>query len=80
MKLEDARSPRWGSKCVSCWEPFVSLCPSLWLLWAALTQLAGFVFEPRALVDPMTIVGSILDTVATSRDVVGALYKESGDA
>jgi hypothetical protein len=27
----------WGSGCVSCWPPFVSLCPSLYLLWAVLT-------------------------------------------
>jgi ABC-type transport system involved in multi-copper enzyme maturation permease subunit len=26
----------------TCWLPFVLLCPSLCLLWAALTQLAGF--------------------------------------
>jgi hypothetical protein len=37
MKLEDARSPRWGTRCANCWTPFVSLRPSLWLLWVALT-------------------------------------------
>jgi hypothetical protein len=30
----------------SCWQPLVSPCSSLWLLWAALTQLAGFSLEP----------------------------------
>jgi hypothetical protein len=30
----------------SCWLPFVSLCPSLYLLWAMLIQLAGFALEP----------------------------------
>jgi hypothetical protein len=30
----------------SCWPPFVSLCPLLCLLWAALTQLVGFALEP----------------------------------
>jgi hypothetical protein len=30
----------------SCWPPFVSLCPSLCLLWAALTRLAGLAIEP----------------------------------
>jgi hypothetical protein len=28
------------------WPPFVSLHPSLWSLWAALTRLAGFAFQP----------------------------------
>jgi hypothetical protein len=25
MKLEDAGSPRWATKCINCWPPFVSL-------------------------------------------------------
>jgi hypothetical protein len=29
----------------NCWPPFVSICPSLCLLWAALTPLAGFALE-----------------------------------
>jgi hypothetical protein len=33
----------------SYWPPFVSLCPSLYLLWAALTRLTGFSLEPRAI-------------------------------
>jgi hypothetical protein len=31
---------------VSCWPPFVSPCPSLFLLWAVLTQLEGFDLDP----------------------------------
>jgi hypothetical protein len=30
----------------NCWPPFVSLCPSLYLHWVALTQLADFTLEP----------------------------------
>jgi hypothetical protein len=33
----------------SYWPSHVSLCPSLCLLCAALTQLVGFAFKPRAL-------------------------------
>jgi hypothetical protein len=42
MKLEDAGSPRWGTECANYWPPFMSLRPSLWLLWVALTQLSWF--------------------------------------
>jgi hypothetical protein len=80
MKHEDVGSPRWGSGCASCWPPFLSLCPSVWLLWVALTRLAGFTFEPYALVDPMAIMGHVLDTIVISHDVEGASYEESDDA
>jgi hypothetical protein len=30
----------------NCWLSFVSLYPTLCLLWAVLTQLAGFALEP----------------------------------
>jgi hypothetical protein len=30
----------------SYWQPFVLLCPLLYLLWAALTRLLGFTLEP----------------------------------
>jgi hypothetical protein len=33
-------------KSVSSWPPFVSLCPSLYLLSAVLTRLVGFALEP----------------------------------
>jgi hypothetical protein len=52
MKIEDVRAPRWSSGCASWYPPFVLLRPSLWLLWPALTRLAGFTFKPKALVDP----------------------------
>jgi hypothetical protein len=59
--------------------PFVSLRSSFWLLWAALTWLAGFAFEPCALAYPTTIVRPVLDMVTISHAVEGALYEESGD-
>jgi hypothetical protein len=46
MKLEDAGSPQLGTGCASCWPPIVSLHPSLWSLWAALTHLVDFAFKP----------------------------------
>jgi hypothetical protein len=45
MKHEDVGSPQWGFGCTTCWPPFVSLRPSFWLLWAALTRLVGFAFK-----------------------------------
>jgi hypothetical protein len=33
-------------KSVSCWPPFVSLCPLLYLLRETLTRLVGFALEP----------------------------------
>jgi hypothetical protein len=30
----------------SCWLPFVSLCPPLYMLWAVLTQVVGFALKP----------------------------------
>jgi hypothetical protein len=67
-KLEDVGFSRWGIGCDSCWPPFVPLRPTLWLLWAALTRLMDFAFEPWALAEPMIIVGPTLDTVVVSRD------------
>jgi hypothetical protein len=52
MKLEDAGFPRWGTRYASYWPPFVSLRSSLWSLWAALTHLAGFAFQPGAVNSP----------------------------
>jgi hypothetical protein len=46
MKVEDVGPPQWRLGRASCWPPFVSLCPLLYLLRAALTRLVGFTFKP----------------------------------
>jgi hypothetical protein len=43
-------SARSGGGCY--WPSFVSLCPSLCLLWAMLIQLANCALEPGGLADP----------------------------
>jgi hypothetical protein len=40
----------------------------------------SFTFEPRALADPTTIVGPVLDTVVVSHDVEGMSYEVLDDA
>jgi hypothetical protein len=35
-----------ASESASCWQSHVLLCPSLYLLYATLTRLLGFAFEP----------------------------------
>jgi hypothetical protein len=59
MKLEDAGFPRWGTRYASYWPPFVSLRSSLWSLWAALTHLASFAFQPGAVNSPPAIRGPL---------------------
>jgi hypothetical protein len=72
MQLEDVGSPLWGTRCTNCWPPFVSLHPSLWSFWMALTHLAGFTFEPGVVSSPPppAIEGPIGDMTFVS--LVGA--------
>jgi hypothetical protein len=42
---------------VNCWPPFVSLCPSRYLLSAVLTRLAGFALEPHVVAGPWKLWG-----------------------
>jgi hypothetical protein len=58
MKLKDVGSPRWGIGCSNCWPPFVSLRPSLWLLWAALTRLSGFCLQTLSFARPHGNLGT----------------------
>jgi hypothetical protein len=61
----------------SCWPPFVSLCPSLCVLWVALTRLAGFALGPRALAGRRQSWDPFLIRLS-SHVVEGTMREESG--
>jgi hypothetical protein len=60
------------------WSSFVSLHPSLWLLWAALTHRWVSPSKPWAFADPTAIMGPILDTVATFLRRIGCVIRGVG--